>query len=900
MRNFNLNYAESNPRLFLPFLLMILLLGFISPGFCQLTVLQPSEPGLSLTSAASYTAKWSRGGTTFNRVKIKLSVDGGVTFPYLLVNNTPSTATDSAQNFLVPGIITNQARIRITNQNDSTLGDMSDNNFSIVGYCWPWGMSCTNNFISNVTFNTLNYSSSCNNGRAFLVLGRTGTQTTSVQRGLSYPFSVSTSTANSDMAVGIWCDWNNDKDFEDAGEFLYGSSTFGNSFSGNILIPESATAGVRRFRVRTVRGSLLSASDACTNFSNGGEIEDYSISVTQPTISISGSFSTICPGTNLTVNFNTTGTFLEGNQFRVQISEPGGTFGSGSSTIGVGTSSPIACYVGLGTVNGTYRIRVFSTTPVPGIFSGQSGVFSVRAKPTSPTTTGGVRCGAGSVNLTATGCSTTRWYDAAEKGNLVGTGSPFATPVFSESKELFAACVNSNGCESFRTLTTVTIKPLPVISSFSPSSGRIDYDVITISGSGLSPLDSVGVNGKRCQVLSINPNSITFKPAIGATTGLITVHTPCGVGTSASNFTPVKPTIATPVISLAGGTYEVSMNATLSLSTEGAEIYYTTNGINPVPGNAITKKYTGGNLFIGRSMTLKAIGYRNGWTTSGVATNNYTILNPTIVEKPTISPPTGSYSGGQLMTITCPTPQSTIYFTLNGQVPQPGINNPVKYLGPITLIDPVVAVRAIGTRDGWADSDVDVAYLTITGGAALPACTFSPAPGVYGSPQNITISNAEAGAQIFYTLDGTEPYRYFPLAKPYAGPVAINTTRILKAQAFKNGMGDSPRTEGMYTIGAAREAVAGDDEIKDNGKPAVQLSVVPNPGSGDIYLDFGQQLDGFSGKILNAWGQEIRSFGGTESSFGAALNLRGMPSGIYFIRIKTTKGVNMESRFILQ
>ena len=40
------------------------------------------------------------------------------------------------------------------------------------------------------------------------------------------------------------------------------------------------------------------------------------------------------------------------------------------------------------------------------------------------------------------------------------------------------------------------------------------------------------------------------------------------------------------------------------------------------------------------TVTVKAIGYKLGWTTSLTASSNYTITNPNIVGKPTITPPT--------------------------------------------------------------------------------------------------------------------------------------------------------------------------------------------------------------------------------------------------------------------
>ena len=245
------------------FILFIVFLGWSSASFGQLTLLTPSDPGISLISNSSYQVRWSRGGTTFTRVRIKLSTDGGLTYPYLLVNNTPSTGTDTTENITVPGIITSTARIRVTNQNDSTIGDFSDNNFEITGYCWPWGMSCTNNFIREVRLNTLvNTSNNCS-ARAYVNRTPTGANTTTLYRGPSYNFTIKTNKVNTNLSMGIWCDLNGDSDFDDTDEFLYGSPTLDTVFTGSIIIPVAATAGSKRLRFRTVRGNLLGAGDRC-------------------------------------------------------------------------------------------------------------------------------------------------------------------------------------------------------------------------------------------------------------------------------------------------------------------------------------------------------------------------------------------------------------------------------------------------------------------------------------------------------------------------------------------------------------------------------------------------------------------------------------------------------------
>lgn len=82
--------------------------------------------------------------------------------------------------------------------------------------------------------------------------------------------------------------------------------------------------------------------------------------------------------------------------------------------------------------------------------------------------------------------------------------------------------------------------------------------------------------------------------------------------------------VATPELNPDGGTYSGTQHVSIYCDTNGATIYYTTNG-NP-PSSSSTK-YTG-PITVSSSITIKAIAYKNGWTTSNIASETYTIALP--------------------------------------------------------------------------------------------------------------------------------------------------------------------------------------------------------------------------------------------------------------------------------
>ena len=132
------------------------------------------------------------------------------------------------------------------------------------------------------------------------------------------------------------------------------------------------------------------------------------------------------------------------------------------------------------------------------------------------------------------------------------------------------------------------------------------------------------------------------------------------------------PTVATPVFSPAGGSYNNPTNVTVTCATAGAAIYYTTNGSTPTTGDNYI--FSGGTMYVSGVTTLKAKAFASGYLDSGVATATYTINAAPFV-----------YAGAQQIISSSPT-------TLQGVVTDDGLKgagtqftNWTKISGPGTV-----------------------------------------------------------------------------------------------------------------------------------------------------------------------------------------------------------------------
>ena len=141
-----------------------------------------------------------------------------------------------------------------------------------------------------------------------------------------------------------------------------------------------------------------------------------------------------------------------------------------------------------------------------------------------------------------------------------------------------------------------------------------------------------------------------------------------------------------------------------------------------------------------------------------------TVTTTTATALPTFTPPAGTYTTTQTVTIADTTRGAAIYYTTDGTTPTTASK---VYSTPIAVTTTGTTLKAIAIAPGYPQSAVATAVYTITEPpAATPAAT-----------QTISISEATTGATVYYTTNGTTPTT---ASTVYTGPITFTASATLK------------------------------------------------------------------------------------------------------------------------
>src|SRR5580700_10796979 len=329
-----------------------------------------------------------------------------------------------------------------------------------------------------------------------------------------------------------------------------------------------------------------------------------------------------------------------------------------------------------------------------------------------------------------------------------------------------------------------------------------------------------------------------------------------------SGATNSPPPAAAPTFQPAPGTYSTAQSVTLSSTTPGFSIYYTTNGTTPSVNSTL---YTGA-IAVSSSMTIEAIAVASGYSASPVASGAYVIAPPAAA--PTFQPTPGTYNAAQSVTLSSTTPGFSIHYTTNGTTPSV---SSTLYSGAIAVTSSMT-IEAIAVASGYSASPVASGAYMI--GTPATAPTFTPAGGTYTSTQLVTLSSTTPGFSIYYTTNGTTPSAS---STPYTGPITVSSSMTIEAVALASGYLTSPVASAAYVIntGTTTEVpLTGSvnvDGIVANG------SAVPNGGLDNDGSAYSATLLGSS----LTWNGNTYAFGSAGVADAVSNTTIALPAGSY-------------------
>lgn len=155
------------------------------------------------------------------------------------------------------------------------------------------------------------------------------------------------------------------------------------------------------------------------------------------------------------------------------------------------------------------------------------------------------------------------------------------------------------------------------------------WEELTANGNGTYSVDAVyGGGGCNWNIYPTDGNSQWIQSP--STDGNPQVGDICTFSFNPANgsITIAKKKVATPSFSLEGGTYDAAQNVTIACTTEGATIYYTTDGSTPTTSST---QYTAAIKVGNGTTTLKAIAVKSGMNNSEVAEATYTVNFPKMI-----------------------------------------------------------------------------------------------------------------------------------------------------------------------------------------------------------------------------------------------------------------------------
>jgi uncharacterized repeat protein (TIGR03803 family) len=468
------------------------------------------------------------------------------------------------------------------------------------------------------------------------------------------------------------------------------------------------------------------------------------------------------------------------------------------TTDGTTPTKSSTLYTGPITVLGTEKIQAIAaednylTSPIA------SASFTQGTQLPAPTISpnGGLSVTAPTVSFSDSETGATVSYYYTTDGSVPTTnsflyGAPFSVPSSAKVSVIAVADGWLNSPVSSVVFTLEQAAPAPV---FSPSGGSYTSTqqvTITESQPGSTIYYTVDGNvpvvGNSDTFAYTGPINVAQSTTVEAIAVFPAAQSYMNSPSAFSNYV-INGTLIPPTIIPGSSVFVSSESVTLSDVTPSASMYYTTDGTTPTTSSTL---YTG-PIMITETEQIQAIASADNYVTSLPASAQFTLAAQ--LPTPTISPNGGPSASAPTVSFSDAANGATVsyYYTTDSSVPSTGST---LYTAPFSV--PASAkVSVIAVAPGWVNSPVASAVFTV--GQAVPTPTFTPAGGQYNVAQSVTLSDALAGALIYYTTDGSAPTSGSQL---YSGPITVGAAETINAIGIEAGYNDSQVAAASYTIG---------------------------------------------------------------------------------------------------
>ncbi len=402
--------------------------------------------------------------------------------------------------------------------------------FTLLNYCLA-NSNLGTNVITNVTVGSIN-----NKNASAQTYQNYSDQSTPLNLD-STQVSISLANASAYENVAVYIDYNQDGDFDDAGERVYLYSDVGPVNGGRltnvnfyIKIPVTAAPGATRMRIR-LKGYTASELMQPCGTTNRGMVQDYTVIVPVIHPPVVTSFTPGSGGDGDTITISGKN-LLYVNQFK---------FGSTPALWFMPISDTVIKAVVFKGSSG----QVYVQSPKGGNLSKQE--FTYIPPPTPVITSFSPETALDGETVTIEGSNFTEitsvtFGDVAAASFTVVSPTQINAVVSTGGATGFIKVTNHGG--TGRSTVPFTFKQRPLVTSFSPDKGG-DGTYITIFGKGFKGATSVTIGNVPVSAMYVlSDNLIGVFPGAGAT-GFITVTTPVGIAESATEFTYLLPPVIT-------------------------------------------------------------------------------------------------------------------------------------------------------------------------------------------------------------------------------------------------------------------------------------------------------------------------------------------------------------------